>query len=86
MRNPWFEHFVHALDLVGDEWALNIVEVYLDVVLHEHDFVQRPHLVALLVALVLDRLRVRRHGECELQELLNLPQQPDEVLVEVHVQ
>lgn len=62
------------------------MQVALDDILHEHDFVGDPHVLAVEVALVLNGPSVFRDGQVELDELLDFLEQPHQGRVEVDLQ
>jgi hypothetical protein len=81
-----FEVLVHLDDLREDERALDLVQFALDAVLHEHDLVEGPDVLAVVVRLVVDVERLLGDLLLELLEVLDLLEQAHEVRVEVHNQ
>ena len=77
------EVLVHLDDLREDQRALHLVQLALDAVLHEHDFVERPDVLAVVVGLVVDLQRLLGDVVFELLEVLDLLEQAHEVRVEV---
>lgn len=49
-----FKILVHLDDLSEDKRALDFVKLSLDAVVHEHDFVKGPHMLAVVVGFSVD--------------------------------